>query len=551
MRTGVFGGIIYVLCLSAFVSVAAEPSVSNLTAELKSPDDMVRLAAIDALGQKREQAADSVSALIAFLKDPSPVVRAHAVKSLGQIGAKTRSGAVQSMIVPELTPLISDTDETVRRMVVSALYKIHPSPQVSIPIFVKVMEDPDPAVRIRAMRALTASGKEAVPFMIEALKNEKAAYWAALVLNRIGPEAQDAVPALTELLGDKRPQVRREAVLALAEIGNSAAPAVPLLVKAMDNEIDRPAAVYALGRIGAPTVEGEKKISLYLDSPDKFLAELSIWALARLHPEDKQLAHDAAEALFEGLKSDDPGVRKASARALAELKLGPEIALPIMGKTFAGADENAIHGALDALAGLGPAAVPQLIESLKYESIRPYVVYMLGQNGPAAKPAVDALAKLIGDNNPDVQHEALIALAKIGPNAKTAVPILIKTLEQYQGSVCCAGTYALGSIGPDAKEASAAIAKNLDSNDETLAMLSAWALANIQGKDVKTAEKVVPILIRALANPDAKFRRGAADALKNFGPLAKSAVPALKNGLQDEDEAVRKKSAEALKSIGA
>ncbi len=359
------------------------------------------------------------------------------------------------------------------------------------------------------------------------------------------------MPALTELLGDKRPHVRREAILALAEIGKPAAPAVPQLVTAMDNELDRPAAVYALGRIGVASVDGEKKIRQYVNSPDKMLAELSIWTLARLHPDDKQLARDATEALFEGLKSDDPGVRKASAKALAELRPGPEITLPIMEKAFAGADEKVVHGALDTLAGLGPAAVPKLIEALKYESVRPYVVYMLGQNGPAAKPAVDALVKLIDDKNPDVQHEALIALAKIGPDAKAAVPVLVKTLEQNEGSVCCAGTYALGSIGPDAKEASAAIAKNLDSNDETLAMLSAWALANIQAKDVKTAEKVVPILIRALANPDAKFRRGAAEALKKFGPLAKPAVPALQNALKDEDEQVRKMSAEALKAISA
>ena len=429
MRTGVLTGGVCALCLSAVVSMAAEPSVADLIAELKSGDETARLAAIDGLGQKGEQAADAVPALAALLKDPSPAVRAHAVKSLGKIGAKAKPA------VPELALLISDKDETVRRMVVGALRKIHPSPQVSVPLFVKVMEDADPAVRIRAMRALAASGKDAVPFMIEALKNEKAAYWAALVLNQIGPEAQDAVPALIGLLDDKRPYVRREVMLALAEIGKPAAPAVPQLVKAMDNELRPPAAVYAIGRIGVASDEWEKKIRQYIDSQDMILGEVSIWTLARLHPEDKQLARDATEQLFKGLKSDDPAVRKASARALDELRPGPEITLPIMEKAFAGADEKVIHGALDAMAGLGPAAVPKLIDALKYESVRPYVVNILGQHGAAAKPAVDALAKLTEDKNPDVQHEALIALAKIGPDAKAAVPILVKTLEQNERSV--------------------------------------------------------------------------------------------------------------------
>jgi HEAT repeat protein len=532
------------LCLSAVVIQAAEPSVADLIAGLKSGDESARLTAIDDLGQKGEQAADAVPALMALLKDRSPLVRAHAAKSLGEIGAKARPA------VPELALLISDPDETVRRKVVGALRKIHPDPQVGVPLFVKVMEDKDPAVRIRAMRALVASGKDAVPFLIEELKNEKTAYWACLVLNQIGPGAQDAVPALIVLLSDKRPEVRREAVLTLAEIGKPAAPAAAQLVKALDDELDRTPAVYAIGRIGVATGEGEKKIREYVNSSDKILSAVSIWTLARLHPENKQLVSEATERLFEGLKSDDPAVRKASAKALAELRPGPEIALPIMEKAFANVDEKVIHGALDALAGLGPAAVPKLIESLKHENIRPYVVYMLGRYGPAAKPAVEALTKLIDDKNPDVQHETLIALAKIGPQAKAAVPALVKTLQRNEGSICCAGTYALGSIGPDAKEAAAAIAKNLDNDDETLAMLSAWALANIQPQDGKTAEKVVPILIRALANPDAKFRRGAAEALKKFGPLAKSAAPALRNASQDGDETVRKMSAEALKAIG-
>ena len=544
MRIWIIIGGIFVLCLSAVVSRAAEPSTADLIAGLKTADESARLAAIDGLGQKGDKAADAVPALTALLKDRSPAVRAHAARSLGEIGAKARPA------VSELVLLISDTDETVRRMAVGAIGKIRPGPQVGVPLFVKVMEDKDPAVKIRAMRALAASGKEAVPFLIQALKDEKAAYWACLVLNQIGPGAQDAVPALIVLLNDKRPQVRREAMLTLAEIGKPAGPAVPQLVKALDDELDRLPAVYAIGRIGVAAGEGEKKIREYVNSSDKFLSTVSIWTLARLHPEDKQLVTEATGRLFEGLKSDDPAVNKASAKALAELRPGPEIALPIMEKAFANADEKVVHGALDALAGLGPAAVPKLIEALKHENIRPYVVYMLGQYGPAAKPAVEALTKLIEDKNLDVQHETLIALAKIGPQAKAAVPALVKTLQRKEGSICCAGTYALGSIGPDAKEAAAAIAKNLDNEDETLAMLSAWALANIQPQDGKTAEKVVPILIRGLANPDAKFRRGAAEALKKFGPLARSAAPALRSAAQDGDETVRKMSAEALKAIG-
>ena len=68
--------------------------------------------------------------------------------------------------------------------------------------------------------------------------------------------------------------------------------------------------------------------------------------------------------------------------------------------------------------------------ALKHEKIRAQVAYMLGQIGPPAAPAADALAKLISDKNSRVAAEAAVAIAKIGPGAKSAVPALIAKLQQ-------------------------------------------------------------------------------------------------------------------------
>ena len=45
------------------------------------------------------------------------------------------------------------------------------------------------------------------------------AYWACLILREIGPEAKAATGALTAKLKDPRPEIRREATLALASTG--------------------------------------------------------------------------------------------------------------------------------------------------------------------------------------------------------------------------------------------------------------------------------------------------------------------------------------------
>jgi HEAT repeat protein len=525
---------------------AAEQSVAELMAALKSADETTRLAAIDGLAQKGSKAVEAVSALTNLLKDASPTVRAHAVRALGEIGPASATS------LDAVANLIGDQNESVRQMVIVAVHRINPDPKANISLFIKAMNsDKDPAVRIRAMQAFAAMGEPAVPFLVKSLKDKDATYWACLILNKIGPKAKEAVPALTETLGDERPEVRREAVLALAEIGKPAAAAIPGIVKILGNELDCKASLYALGRIAEPIgSDGEAKIKQLTGSKDKFISTIALWTLARLHPEDKQLASNAAASLFEGLKSNDENVRQISAKGLASLHLSQEVFLPVMEKALAGTDEKVVHGALDAIAGLGPAGVPKLIEALQYEKTRPYVVNILGKHGPVAKSAVAAIVKLLDDKNADVQHEALIAIAKIGPDAKAAVPALTAELVKDDPELLCGATYALGAIGPDAKSASTAIAKNLDNNDETLSLLSAWALANIQLSDAKTAEKIVPLLIHGLSDQDVRFRRGAAEALKKCGPSAKTALPALQKALDDEDSSVRKAAEEALKTIG-
>jgi HEAT repeat protein len=537
-----FGGLCALLLAAA--ARAAEPTVADSIAALTSGQEAARIKAIDQLGQKGAKAAEAVPALAKLLKDKSALVRAHAADALGKIGAAAKPAA------PALAAAVADPDPAVRRQALEALAQIRPGPKIGVPLFIKVMEDADATVRNRALHALADAGPQAVPFLRAALKNEKAAYWACLVLNQIGPEAKDAVPDLVQLLADKRPEVRREVILTLAEIGEAAAAAVPQIAKTLDDEFDRLPATFALGQIGKATADAEATIRKNVESTDQVLGTVSIWTLARLHPEDKALVREATEKLCEGLKSKEERVRAACARGLAALKPGPDILLPVMEKALEGADESVVREALSALASLGPAAVPKLIDALKHEGTRPYVVYILGEQGAAAKPAVEALINLLDDKNPAVQHEVPMALGKIGPDAKAAVPALAKALQEHEGTVCYGIAYALGRIGRDAGEAAPALMKTLESKDESLSMLSAWALAQMHPLNDKLAAKVVAVLVRALAEPDAKFRRGAAEALKQLGPQAKSAVPALKKAMKDEDQSVREMSAQALKAIG-
>ena len=255
--------------------------------------------------------------MIELLKNPSPAIRAHAAHALGQIGDAAKPAAAG------LIGLLGDTDANVRRQAIEAIVAIHPGPQVTVPLFVKLLDDADPGVRMRVLEAVSERGAQAVPGLIVALKNDKAAYWACLVLREIGPAAKDAVPALIEKLHDKHPEVRREVVITLAAIGEPAAAAAPQIAALVSDEHAGIAATYALGRLGRIPAEAEAKIRANTKSPDPMLASTSYWALARVHPEDKELRRQTQEHLIARLKDQDPFVRTAAAQALAALAAGP------------------------------------------------------------------------------------------------------------------------------------------------------------------------------------------------------------------------------------
>jgi HEAT repeat protein len=524
------------------IAQAAPPSPQQLIQSLKSSDEQVRLQAIDRLGALGAKGAEAVAPLVELLKDASPKVRAHAAQALGAIGPAAKPAAA------DLVELVKDPDPLVRRQAVRAVMHIRPGPQVMLPLCVKLLEDSDPGVRLRILHAIAEAGPQAMPGLLAALQNDKAAYWACLVLREIGPAAKAAVPALTEKLKDPRPEIRREAALALGAMGSAAAPATGPLAALLDDEHTRIAATLALAEIGQIPEDAEKTIRANQASDNKLLATVSLWALARVHPDDKDLRRKVTEELIGRLKHQDPFVRAAAARALAALPPAPEITAPIWEKALLNADETTLRYALDALAGQGTKMVPRLIEGLKYPKARASIVYILGQIGPDAAPATEALAALTTDKHAHIVQESLVALAKIGPGAKAAVPQLIKVLEAGD-EASDAAAYALGRIGPEAAAADAALAAALKSRDLSLTVVAAWALNKIHPASADMAAKTVPVLVAGLSDPLAKNRQAAVEALGELGPLAKDAAAALEKAQGDKDRAVREAAAKALKSV--
>ena len=533
-------------CLAlAGSTLYAGPPDTFMTPLSKLDSEAAKVKALDALGARGEKAVEAVKSIEDLLKDKSAKVRAHAAMALGSIGSQAKDS------VPALAELLKDPDDTVRRSAIRAIHAIHPGPKVMIPICTKLLEDPDPAIRTRILNTIANQGVEAVPALIEALKNDKAAFWALIVLRDIGPAAKAAIPAITEMLKDKRLEIRREAVLTLGVFGEEAVAAVPQIAALLSDEHAGTAATFVLAELGQIPKDAEATVRSNAKSDNQMLSTTSLWALARVHPEDKELRREVTEKLVARLKEQDPFVRATAARALAALPPAPEITAPIWEKALKDADESTMRHAMDALAALGPAAVPRLTDALKHEKFRADVVYALGRIGPAAAGATGELAKLVEDKNSRVAHEAIIALGNIGPGAKDAVPALSKALAQTDDMDLnfAAIAFALGKIGPGAAAAEPGLLTQLQSKDDNVRLLSAWALAQVEPGSADVAAKAVPVLTAGLTLLLLQDRLLSAEALGGFGPLARSAAEALKKATSDENKDVQEAAAKALKAL--
>jgi len=129
----------------------------------------------------------------------------------------------QGKPLSEWMKMLEDTNPSTKSSAINAVGKIGPEAREAIPLLVETIRQTrnhDKRILHACNYALLAMGKEIVPSMISLLKDDD---WemrrgAAWILGKVGPEAKDAVPALTEALNDSNPAVRTNAAEALKKV---------------------------------------------------------------------------------------------------------------------------------------------------------------------------------------------------------------------------------------------------------------------------------------------------------------------------------------------
>ncbi|HEX5103923.1 MAG TPA: HEAT repeat domain-containing protein, partial [Pirellulaceae bacterium] len=443
----------------ADLGIYAQPAIPHLVKALQGKDADLRWRAARALGAIGSEQA--VVALNQAAKDAHAGVRAQVLFALGRIGA------ADAATTETIAAGLADPDAGVRRASVRALRMIQTDRKLVLPKVLKLLEDADPSVVMPALHTVAEAGKDVVPALKDSLQHPEARYWACLVLSEIGPEAHEAVPALTELLADKRPEVRLQATIALGEIGPAAKSAAPALGKLLQDEFPavRAAAVFALGKIGNSAAA--EAIARADQADDPFLHTLSVWAQAKLSPDDAARSKEAVTLLVSELGGEDRELAHLAARALADLGATNETVEAELDKVLMGADAATADRTITALASLGPRVVPHAIRGLAVLERRPAALRVLKELGPEAAPAVPNLMEILkGERDPQAQAEVLFVLAAVGPQAEPAVPAVATALGSADRDVVLTAAYCLGQIGPEAKAAVPELKKLLAAEDK-------------------------------------------------------------------------------------
>jgi len=457
-------------------------------------------------------ATADVGELIKRLNSTDSKVRSRAIRNLGKIGPPAR------LAVPSLLALVKDPNNIVRQEVSDALEKIGPPERRDFHTLQQSLLDPSPEVRA----------------------------YAAGALGKIGQEGRGYVGSLVAVLkGDKEPSVRQSAAKALGVMGafakESAGPALIGALADSDKDV-RLAAAESLGGMEVAVTDVPDLVKA-LKHQDLEVRKFAAQALGNLGPQARGVVPD----LIEASKSGDAQVSGAAIVALGQIGADAKSAVPTIMDALNKKDTRDL--AIVALGKIGPdakAAVPELAKNLKTKEIQGLVIEALGKIGKQAKSAVPELADLLKDSDKEVKPAIITALGRMGKDAKPAVPALGSCLSPDDRETSIQALGLLADLGPDAKDAVGDIvALFVDENLRPDNKLRSEAVRTL----AKIGKPAVPLLTKALGNPNRYMKAGVIEALGDIGPDAKGALPTIQRLASNPDPVVSRAAARAAAKI--
>ncbi len=493
-------------------SQAQDAAARFLTELLDHNNPEVQWRAARAITRIGVGAPDTAAKLQKLATSKNKVVEFHAIRALAAIGDKSPT------TIDTMMSAVTSNEGSIAREAIQALRAMQlPADQVA-GAFAKAMASDNQAVASFAVEAAVDKGADATPLLIEALGNENSAYWAAVAISEIGPNAAGTVSAMIKSLETTNDtSLQTQLCLALAKVGKpalSASDAICALLTKSEDASVRMAGSYALGAIGATDCKAALEKCVECDDP--FVAMVGSWALAKTTNSEANVTV-AVDKLIAGLTSENPNMREAAAQGLIELAAPAEVVAPRLMAEAGKADATQRANLVDALAGLGDRVVPKAINGLEKPESRELAIEVLAKVGPKAAPAVPALIKLSESADESTSAQINYALGRIGPSAAAAVDALLVDIDSENGDLRQSALFALRGIGPAAKAAVPKLMPKTGTADGSgESYLRAFALASMASADDSVAKAILPTIEMGLANSNELIRLDAVMAVANL-----------------------------------
>lgn len=573
----------------------------------------VRAIAASALGRLgRERPEEAIVPLTAALNDECEDVRFEAAYTLVRLGERPEAAV----------PIFIDALDDLRRRknAIGGLHKLGPLAESAVPFLVEIIttqpegksilnivcntdlgklretleeKKPDSALLadIREMNPdwfgmgkAARDGSRCIKFywqngrvedyQLYRLENEYARGSATLALGIISSKPE-VVELLIDALDDYDSDVRGNAAIALAYIGESAKGAIPIIIDMLNTEpdpwkyIDINHALLTFGPLAADAVPvyieilKDEEHHAYYDAP-RVLAAIgpaavdAIPELLKLLDDFDGVQSNPARAKYEmitdaiirlsefiperdGLleqlfEHDNPYVCYTIIQYMEESGLVWGDVLKSYIDDLSAEELWVRDNAALKLTGMeadAVDAVPALIQALGTTELllelpsdskdgeniwrrwefAEHCMQALRAIGPGAVDAVPVLRKMLGVRRGPIKMEAAFAIASIGPEAADAVPELTELLYVKHPDPRLAAAYALGQIGPGAADGVPALINSLTYYDPGVRWNTATALGLI---GVDSYDVLYALHKAAVADSNSKVRQAALDALNQI-----------------------------------
>jgi HEAT repeat protein len=284
-------------------------------------------------------------------------------------------------------------------------------------------------------------------------KENERADAAALAFGALGPKAEAAVPALTNLL--YAPKNDPGAIRAGRSLANIPQYGVPILAAALTNKEPyiRYRAADSLAQVGTNARPVTSLLIQALDDNDWQVSLVASWSLRTLHPD----ADLAVPALTKCLEATNPVCRLCAAHVLGSLRHEALPAVPSLITALGDTNENAQRVIVDALEDIAPDAKTNdtvfVIATNALHSphvhLRFWAAIALRNFGSSAQSEIPEFAIALKDTEPHVRAVSLATLGYFGRDAYPAVTNVQACLLDTNPMVRLAATNALFRIAPE------------------------------------------------------------------------------------------------------